>query len=98
MELPPLPRWPSFAVHRPARGSITYSTRHLANPGFSLLHATLVASYANLDRLEAARAAARRLLEITPGFTVSGFARMALARPQLMDAFVQALRKAGLPE
>lgn len=79
--------------------AVTYSTQAIqANPGFSLLHATLVASYANLDRLEAARVAARRLLEITPGFTVSGFARMAFARPQLMDAFVQALRKAGLPE
>ncbi|MDI7863653.1 adenylate cyclase [Rhizobiaceae bacterium n13] len=68
------------------------------NPGFSILHATLVVSYARLDRIEAAQAAAARLLEVSPGWTVSEFARMKAIRPQLMDGMASALRKAGLPE
>jgi TolB-like protein/class 3 adenylate cyclase len=76
-----------------------YSTLAIqANPGFSVLHASLVASHANLGRLDAARIAARRLLEIAPAWTISGFVRMDLVRPQLMDALADALRKAGLPD
>ncbi|MBB6411916.1 adenylate/guanylate cyclase domain-containing protein [Mesorhizobium sangaii] len=69
-----------------------------SNAGFSLLHATVVASYVNLGRLEAARAAAARLLEVAPGWTIGSFVRMELTRPQLMEGFASALRKAGLPE
>jgi TolB-like protein/class 3 adenylate cyclase len=77
----------------------SYSTLAIqANPGFSILHATLVASQANLDRLDAARTAAERLLEIAPAWTIGGFVRMDLVRPHLMDGFAAALRKAGLPE
>lgn len=68
------------------------------NPGFSILHASLVAAYANLDRLDAARAAAARLLEVAPGWTIEGFVRMDVVRPELMQGFASALRKAGLPE
>ncbi|MER8441216.1 hypothetical protein NKH36_32260 [Mesorhizobium sp. M1312] len=76
-----------------------YSTLAIqANPGFSILHATLVAAHANLDRLDAARTAAERLLEIAPGWTISSFVRMDLVRPHLMDGFATTLRKAGLPE
>ena len=78
--------------------AVTYSTLAIqANPGFSLLHACLVASHVNLGRLDAAHAAARRLLEVAPGFTVSDFVRMDLVRPALMEPFATALRKAGLP-
>ncbi|WP_106796422.1 adenylate/guanylate cyclase domain-containing protein [Rhizobium sp. H4] len=68
------------------------------NPGFSILHASLVASYANLHRLEAARAAAARLLKVAPDWTIGGFVRMDVVRPQLMKGLASALRKAGLPE
>ena len=79
--------------------AVTYSTKAIqSNPGFSVLHAYLVASYVNLGRFDAARAAAQRLLEIAPAFTIGAFARMGFVRQALMDAFVQALRKAGLPE
>ena len=69
-----------------------------ANPGFSILQATVVAIHAELDRPEAARAAAARLLEIAPGWTISGFVRMEVTRPELMEKFAVAFRKAGLPE
>ena len=52
----------------------------------------------NLGNLEAGRAAARRLLEVAPAFSVSGFERMNLFRPPLMDALAAALRTAGLPD
>jgi adenylate cyclase len=77
----------------------THSTKAIqSNPGFSVLHAYLVASHVNLGRFDAARAAAQRLLEIAPAFTIGAFARMGFVRQALMDAFVQAFRKAGLPE
>jgi hypothetical protein len=43
-----------------------------ANPGFSILHVTLAAANAQLDRPDAARAAAARLLDVAPGWTISG--------------------------
>jgi adenylate cyclase len=68
-----------------------YSTKALqSSPGFSVMHAYLVASQINLGAVDAARAAAQRLLEIAPAFTIGAFARMDFVRP--------ALRKAGLPE
>jgi len=79
--------------------AVTYSTLAIqANPGFSLLHAYLVASHVNLGRLDAARTAAGRLLKIAPGFTVSDVVQMDLWRPSLMEALAAALRKAGLPD
>jgi len=57
-----------------------------------------VASHVNLGRFDAARAVAQRLLEIAPAFTIGAFARMGFVRQALMEAFVQALRKAGLPD
>lgn len=77
----------------------TDSTKALqSSPGFSVMHAYLVASQINFGAVDAARAAAQRLLEIAPAFTIGAFARMEFVRPALMDVFVQALRKAGLPE
>jgi len=58
----------------------------------------IVASHVNLGRFDAARAVAQRLLEIAPAFTIGAFARMGFVRQALMEAFVQALRKAGLPD
>lgn len=68
------------------------------NPGFSILHASLVAAYANLDRLDEARAAASRLLEVAPGWTIESFVRMDVVRSELMAGLASALRKSGLPE
>ena len=79
--------------------AVGYSTLAIqSNPGFSMLHAGLAASNAMLDRPEAARAAAARLLEVAPGWTIAGFVRMELLPPELMARFAEALRKAGLPK
>ena len=79
--------------------AVTYANLTIrANPAFSVPYAYLVASHANLGDLEAARAAARRLLDVAPAFTVDSFARMAVFRPPLTAALAASLREAGLPE
>jgi hypothetical protein len=82
--------------------AVRFSTLAIqANPNFSVSHAYLVASQVNLGNLAAARAAAQQLLEIAPGFTVSGFERAPLCLaigPSLTKALGAALRKSGLPE
>ncbi|EHK55315.1 adenylate/guanylate cyclase domain-containing protein [Allomesorhizobium alhagi] len=90
--------WASLFTRRFEEAAV-YSTLAIqSNPGFSILHATLVASHASLDRLDAARVAAARLLEVAPGWTIGGFVKMDLVRPHLMDELAGALRKAGLPD
>jgi TolB-like protein/DNA-binding winged helix-turn-helix (wHTH) protein len=69
-----------------------------ANPGFSIPHAYLVASHARLGNSEAARVAARRLLEVSPTFSVRAYERTNLFRQPLMNALATALRLADLPE
>lgn len=67
-----------------------------SNPAFSVFHTLLVASYASLDRLDLARAAAQQLLEIAPGFSVAGFVRMGVYRQPQMDKIAEALHRVGL--
>ena len=79
--------------------AVTYCTLAIqSNPHFSPLYVFLVASYAGLDNLDAARAAGRRLMEIAPDFTISGFVRNDLFRPHVIQVIAAALQKAGLPE
>ncbi len=69
-----------------------------ANPGFSVPYVYLVAGQVHLGNTEAAQAAAGRLLDVAPGFSVAGYARTDLFRAPLMDRITTALRAAGLPE
>lgn len=69
-----------------------------SNPGFSVFHALLVASFALLGRVDAARSAARRLLEVAPDFSIAGFVRMGVYPRPRMEQIAGALHKAGLPE
>ncbi len=45
-----------------------------------------------------ARAAARRVPELEPGFTVSGFVRSHAGRAEIWEPIGDALRRLGLPE
>ena len=69
-----------------------------ANPGFNLLHVFLVASNVKLGRLDIARPAAARLLEIAPAFTIGTFEQIGYIRRPLVDEIANALRTAGLPD
>jgi adenylate cyclase len=66
------------------------------NPSFSAAYRYLASAYAGLGCDAEARAAAARLLEVDPAFTISEWiARGGQSNPRLV---IEGLRKAGLPE
>jgi tetratricopeptide (TPR) repeat protein len=69
-----------------------------SSPGFSIPYVALVAPLAKLGRLEEARAAAARVLELQPVFRYSHFLAGVNCEPTLAAALSEALCAAGLPE
>ena len=68
------------------------------NPGHSISYMLLAASLAKLGRLQQARVAAARVLELQPAFRYSQqFAGVDCA-PALADALSESLHAVGLPE
>jgi TolB-like protein/class 3 adenylate cyclase/Flp pilus assembly protein TadD len=68
-----------------------------ANPYWSTAHFLLAATHAKLGRLDAARSAARRVLELQPGFTISGLRAAFDIHESLAAPLSEALGEAGLP-
>ncbi|MDK1373477.1 MULTISPECIES: adenylate/guanylate cyclase domain-containing protein [unclassified Sinorhizobium] len=68
-----------------------------ANPNFSVAYAYLAAAYVELSNFDAARAAAKRLIELAPSFTINAFTRMGPFRPASMQSLANALKKIPLP-
>ena len=69
-----------------------------ANPAHSITYVQLSAALANLGRLEEARAAAARVLELHPTFQYSRQFCGVNCAPALASSLGHALRAAGLPE
>ena len=69
-----------------------------ANPRFSVPVYLLAAALTRLGRLEEAKSTAARLLELQPGFTVSGMVAGHPVRIEVMASLGDALRELGLPE
>jgi TolB-like protein len=69
-----------------------------ATPGFSVCHMALAAPLAKLGRLEEARDAGRRVLELQPTFRSSMQLRNVAAVPSFAAEFSEALGAAGLPK
>ena len=69
-----------------------------ANPGFSISHMLLAAPLAKLGRLDEAKAAAARVLELQPNFRYSRQFAGVNCAPALAESMGEALRAAGLPE
>ncbi len=68
-------------------------------PKFLPAYRWLAAGLARLDRLDEARAAARRLMALDPGGTLAGLRRrLSSFNTGLLDDYLDGLRKAGLPE
>jgi tetratricopeptide (TPR) repeat protein len=69
-----------------------------ANQRFSLNHVLHAAALSRLERMDEAGAAARRVLECEPDFTVSAFVRAHTGRIEIWGPVGDALRRLGLPE
>jgi adenylate cyclase len=68
-------------------------------PNVTLGHLGLAVAYAQLGKLEEARAEAAEVLRIYPKYTISKNARtLPFKRPEDAEHFFDGLRKAGLPE
>jgi adenylate cyclase len=67
------------------------------NPFWSLAHVLLAATQVRVGRLDAARSAAVRVLELQPGFTISGLCASFDIHPLLATPLTEALIEAGLP-
>jgi predicted TPR repeat methyltransferase len=67
------------------------------NPYWSSAHFLLAATRAKLGRQEAARSAAARVLELQPGYTISGTCAAFDIHPSLAVPLSEALGLAGLP-
>jgi Flp pilus assembly protein TadD len=68
-----------------------------ANPYWSFAHVLLAAAHAKLGELDAGKAAAVRVLELEPGFTISGLCAIFDIHPSLGVPLSEALSEAGLP-
>jgi TolB-like protein len=69
-----------------------------ANPHWSFSYVLLAATHAGLGRVDAAKDAAARVLELEPGYTVRGMCAAAGFHPAIAGPLSEALRLAGLPE
>lgn len=69
-----------------------------ANPYWSTAHFLLAATHAKLGRMDAARSAAQRVLELQPDFTISGAVHAFDMHPAFAEPFTEAARAAGLPD
>ncbi len=68
-----------------------------ANPYWSMAHFMLAATHAKRGRLDAAKAAAQRVLELQPGFTISATCAAFDIHPSVAAPLSEALKVAGLP-
>jgi tetratricopeptide (TPR) repeat protein len=69
-----------------------------ANPAHSITYVQLAAALAKLGRLQEAKAAAERVLELHPTFRYSRQFKAVNCAPALAQTLGDALRAAGLPE
>ena len=76
-----------------------YAARAIqANPGLDVSHTILVASLVELGRLEEARAAAGQLMAAFPTFRIAQRRRAGVRDTARFEAYLAALRRAGLPD
>ena len=69
-----------------------------SNPRFSFPVVLQTAALSRLHRENDAKAAARRVLELEPRFSVAEFVRAHTGRPEIWNPIGDALRQVGLPE
>ncbi|MHA1529618.1 MAG: tetratricopeptide repeat protein, partial [Alphaproteobacteria bacterium] len=94
--------WLSISLGRLQRGEYEAAAEAAhktfqANPYWSTAHFLLAATHATLGRLDAARSAAARVLELQPGFTISETCAVFDIHPSIAEPLSEALGLAGLP-
>ena len=70
----------------------------LSQPEHAAVWRTLAVSLVAMGRMDEARAAARRMLDVDPGFRLTPFAARTPLGSGVRERFVDALRRAGLPD
>jgi TolB-like protein len=108
LRLSPFDPWRSSAFNTMALGHFHHGQYEEAvtagrkavqsSPGLSICHVFLAAPLAQLGRLEEAKAAAARVLELQPTFRYSRFLTGVGCEPGLAASLSKALSDAGLPE
>jgi adenylate cyclase len=74
----------------------TADRARIQNPAFSTTFRCLASCFANLGRMDEARAAAKQLLVLEPKFSISDWFKR--SGTGWSEEMVEGLRKAGLPE
>jgi len=69
-----------------------------SNPNWSNAHFLLAATHARLGRLDAARAAGARVMELQPGFSIAGMCTAYDMHQSIAAPVSEALKLAGLPD
>jgi adenylate cyclase len=69
-----------------------------SNPGFSIPHLCLVSALVKLGRIDEAKAAAARVLELQPSFRIGEWCAALDPAPAIAVPLTEALRAGGLPE
>ncbi|MEX1108195.1 MAG: adenylate/guanylate cyclase domain-containing protein [Dongiaceae bacterium] len=69
-----------------------------SNPYWSTAHVALAATNIRLGRIDAARTAAARVLELQPDFTIGAFNTIFDVHPSVAEPLSKLLKAAGLPE
>jgi adenylate cyclase len=108
IRLSPLDPWITAALHGICMGHFLrgrYEEAAMAvrrairsKPGFSISHMFLAAALAKLGRMDEAKAAGERVLQLQPNFSSSGQCAGIGCAPELADPLIEAMRAAGLPD
>lgn len=87
-----------FAAGRYAEATRWASESARLRPDWAVAHGALASSLALLGRLEEARAAARRVIELQPGFASEGLRfLLAASAEDFLSRAIDGLRRAGIP-
>jgi adenylate cyclase len=88
-----------YSLERYDDAVVSYRRANSRNPATSTVHLHLAATYAQLGRLEEAKAEAAQTLRIDPSWSVRRIAqRLPLKDAAALARLVDGMRKAGLPE
>ena len=82
--------------HEEAAAAVRRAIR--GKPGFSISHMMLAAALVKLGRIDEAKVAAERVLELQPNFSSGAQCAAVGAVPELAAPLIEALHAAGLPE